>query len=481
MPSIVEVRVRDAVSPEDAAPLEKDDAPAEPNPPKDFAVSFAESVTRTANVYASSRPPSRRGVSQKTIPETSALEKMKRSVRRSGFVSGFGGRAGGFGGSLPPALERDPALRRLHEETRAARSLAKAYKSRLARAERAADLSHKFVTKYRGASLAAEARAAKAEAATKRLLGDEEAPRTLARLAAETRASAVKLEACITELRELRRANETLRRAREADRKTFRDSEKALLRRLDAAEAGRASLREEVASRARDARRAALEVRALEAKLFRPTPPSRRRENEVGAKQTRPNDAARADAPRESGAPASSVSTRAARLEAPPEPAPDPDPDPNPAPNRSPRLSRDEGTQIEEEEREAAEEHASANRSPPGSSSGGGDDADAPRVVLCVVCVEPESVPAPPAVELPPPSPRGGEPADAERASRRVSEDETRAREDDDTGSEEPCVVGSQTGFANRDARVAPNPPRETFFFARTTVASRSRAGTRTA
>ena len=65
MPSIVEVRVCDALSPEDAASLEKDDAPLTPKPPKDFTVSFAESVTRTANVYASSRPPSRRGVSGK--------------------------------------------------------------------------------------------------------------------------------------------------------------------------------------------------------------------------------------------------------------------------------------------------------------------------------------------------------------------------------------------------------------------------------
>ena len=141
MPSIVEVRVCDALSPEDTASLEKDDAPLTPKPPKDFTVSFAKSVTRTANVYASSRPPSRRGVSGKEHTRRRALNATETSAADSGF-----------GGSLPSALERDPALRRLHEEARAARSMAKTYKARMALAEKAADA-------YRTKSFAAEAQA----------------------------------------------------------------------------------------------------------------------------------------------------------------------------------------------------------------------------------------------------------------------------------------------------------------------------------
>ena len=226
MPSIVEVRVCDALSPEDTASLEKDDAPLTPKPPKDFTVSFAKSVTRTANVYASSRPPSRRGVSgkehtrftsraQKDATETSA----KLDSRR-------------FGGSLPSALERDPALRRVHEEARAARLMAKTYKARMQVAEKAAET-------YRTKSFAAELRASRVAADAKKLFGrssserlsfdtlDVDPGKALARLAKEREASRTKLEQYEQELRSLRRANETLRRARDADRKTFFFEKKA--------------------------------------------------------------------------------------------------------------------------------------------------------------------------------------------------------------------------------------------------------------
>ena len=265
MPSIVEVRVCDALSPEDTASLEKDDAPLTPKPPKDFTVSFAKSVTRTANVYASSRPPSRRGVSGKEHTRRRALNATETSAADSGF-----------GGSLPSALERDPALRRLHEEARAARSMAKTYKARMALAEKAADA-------YRTKSFAAEARASRVAADAKKLLGDAERlsfgdvvdpGKALARLAKEREASRTKLDQYEQELRSLRRANETLRRARDADRKTFFFEKKALAARLADAEATSASLREETARGRRDARRLALEVRTLEARLFRPEPPT---------------------------------------------------------------------------------------------------------------------------------------------------------------------------------------------------------------
>ena len=482
MPSIVEVRVCDALSPEDTASLEKDDAPLTPKPPKDFTVSFAKSVTRTANVYASSRPPSRRGVSGKEHTRRRALNATETSAADSGF-----------GGSLPSALERDPALRRLHEEARAARSMAKTYKARMALAEKAADA-------YRTKSFAAEARASRVAADAKKLLGDAERlsfgdvvdpGKALARLAKEREASRTKLEQYEQELRSLRRANETLRRARDADRKTFFFEKKALAARLADAEATSASLREETARGRRDARRLALEVRTLEARLFRPEPP------------TGPD------------------ATKRARTNAEPEPAPAP----APAPNLSPRRVREE----EEEEAEVAEEedadteevvpvmeeNQSLNPALPGSGSGGGE-ADAPCVVLCVVCVEPESLPAPPgrssaesaesaenaenaesaegvesaeSVESADVShePRVSSGASLSPSFSRLSEDDARSSgslDAPDASKESKESPGDASSVTDAETNARPNrtsaPRTERFFFARTTVASRSRAGTLT-
>ena len=476
MPSIVEVRVCDALSPEDTASLEKDDAPLTPKPPKDFTVSFAKSVTRTANVYASSRPPSRRGVSGKEHTRRRALNATETSAADSGF-----------GGSLPSALERDPALRRLHEEARAARSMAKTYKARMALAEKAADA-------YRTKSFAAEARASRVAADAKKLLGDAERlsfgdvvdpGKALARLAKEREASRTKLDQYEQELRSLRRANETLRRARDADRKTFFFEKKALAARLADAEATSASLREETARGRRDARRLALEMRTLEARLFRPEPP------------TGPD------------------ATKRARANA----------EPEPAPNLSPRRVREE----EEEEAEVAEEedadteevvpvmeeNQSLNPALPGSGSGGGE-ADAPCVVLCVVCVEPESLPAPPgrssaesaesaenaenaesaegvesaeSVESADVShePRVSSGASLSPSFSRLSEDDARSSgslDAPDASKESKESPGDASSVTDAETNARPNrtsaPRTERFFFARTTVASRSRAGTLT-
>ena len=467
MPSIVEVRVCDALSPEDAASLEKDDAPLTPKPPKDFTVSFAESVTRTANVYASSRPPSRRGVSgkehtrftsraQKDATETSA----KLDSRR-------------FGGSLPSALERDPALRRVHEEARAARLMAKTYKARMQVAEKAAET-------YRTKSFAAEVRASRVAADAKKLFGrsserlsfdtlDVDPGKALARLAKEREASRTKLEQYEQELRSLRRANETLRRARDADRKTFFFEKKVFTQRLAAAAATSASLREETARGRRDARRLALKVRTLEARLFRPEPP------------TGPD------------------ATKHARANAEPEPAPapEPEPEPAPAPNISPRRVREEEEEAEEAEEEDAdtedvvpvmEENHSLNPALSGSSSGGGE-ADAPHVVLCVVCVEPESLPAPPGASSAESaesaeSVEGVESADVShepRVSSGASLSPSLSRLSEDDAPDAPESPGDASVTDEQTTNASPSdaaPRRDRFFFARTTVASRSRAET---
>ena len=463
MPSIVEVRVCDALSPEDAASLEKDDAPLTPKPPKDFTVSFAESVTRTANVYASSRPPSRRGVSgkehtrftlraQKDATETSA----KLDSRR-------------FGGSLPSALERDPALRRVHEEARAARLMAKTYKARMQVAEKAAET-------YRTKSFAAELRASRVAADAKKLFGTNSSERlsfdtlvvdpgkALARLAKEREASRTKLEQYEQELRSLRRANETLRRARDADRKTFFFEKKVFTQRLADAAATSASLREETARGRRDARRLALEVRTLEARLFRPEPP------------------------------AGPDATKRARANARAEPAP------APAPNLSPRRVREEEEEAEEAE-EAEEEDAdtedvvpvmeenhSLNPALSGSSSGGGE-ADAPHVVLCVVCVEPESLPAPPgassaesADESADESAESADVSHEPRVSSGASLSPSLSRLSEDDAPDAPESPGDASVTDEQTTNASPSdaaPRRDRFFFARTTVASRSRAETR--
>ena len=470
MPSIVEVRVCDALSPEDAASLEKDDAPLTPKPPKDFTVSFAESVTRTANVYASSRPPSRRGVSgkehtrftsraQKDATETSA----KLDSRR-------------FGGSLPSALERDPALRRVHEEARAARLMAKTYKARMQVAEKAAET-------YRTKSFAAELRASRVAADAKKLFGrssserlsfdtlDVDPGKALARLAKEREASRTKLEQYEQELRSLRRANETLRRARDADRKTFFFEKKVFTQRLADAAATSASLREETARGRHDARRLALEVRTLEARLFRPEPP------------------------------AGPDATKRARANARAEPALEPAP--APAPNLSPRRVREEEEEAEEAEEEDAdtedvvpvmEESHSLNPALSGSSSGGGE-ADAPHVVLCVVCVEPESLPAPPGASSAESAEsaesvegvegvEGVESADVSherRVSSGASLSPSLSRLSEDDAPDAPESPGDASVTDEQTTNASPSdaaPRRDRFFFARTTVASRSRAET---
>ena len=453
MPSIVEVRVCDALSPEDAASLEKDDAPLTPKPPKDFTVSFAESVTRTANVYASSRPPSRRGVSGK--------EHTRRRARDATETSADDSRR--FGGSPPLALERDPALRRLHEEARAAKSMAKTYKARMQFAEKAADA-------YRTKSFAAEARASRVAADAKKLLGSSsetlnlDPGKALARLVNEREASRTKLERVEQELRSLRRANETLRRARDADRKTFFFEKKVFTQRLADAAATSASLREETARGRRDARRLALEVRTLEARLFRPEPP------------------------------AGPDATKRARANARAEPAP------APAPNLSPRRVREEAEEAEEAEEEDAdtedvvpvmEENHSLNPTLSGSSSGGGE-ADAPHVVLCVVCVEPESLPAPPgassaesADESADESAESAESADVShepRVSSGASLSPSLSRLSEDDAPDAPESPGDASVTDEQTTNASPSdaaPRRDRFFFARTTVASRSRAETR--
>ena len=192
-------RVRRAV-PEDTASLEKDDAPLTPKPPKDFTVSFAKSVTRTANVYASSRPPSRRGVSGKEHTRRRALNATETSAADSGF-----------GGSLPSALERDPALRRLHEEARAARSMAKTYKARMALAGKPRTrLERNRSPPRRGVRVAADAKKLSATPNDSRS-ATSSTRKALAR--PKNEASRAKLEQYEQELRSLRPPAD-LRRAR---------------------------------------------------------------------------------------------------------------------------------------------------------------------------------------------------------------------------------------------------------------------------
>jgi predicted nucleic acid-binding Zn-ribbon protein len=471
MPSVAEVRVCDALSSEDAASLEEDDAPQERKPPKDFNVSFAQSVSRTANVYNSARPPSRTGVSSRSLKTRHTLP--KRSDKGDAF-------SGGFGGSLSQvALERDPTLRRLHEDAKATRSLAKRYKAQLVLAEKAADA-------YRNASFEAKAKVSRLEAATRRLFssrGDDvekDAATTLARLDRERQASSNKLAKCEDEMADLRRANETLRRARSADRKKHRDAARAFKDELASAAAATRAARDELAAERKNARRKTLEVRTLEAKLFRPEPPSQ-------TKTVSMNTAC------------DSVCDSMPRL--PPVARVPGDAEGSAPPQTEPELEDEEAAAAEEDTEQAhdealtdteidapvvAESEAPSRLSVPGSSSGGESSVgpDAPRVVLCVVCVEPEkAVPAPAA------SAKKLADAEDETNHSHVSNDVSLSFPNDDDDDE------GTAGTSRRDASDAPagSPteaermtrekeeekiPRERFFFARTTVASRSRAGT---
>jgi hypothetical protein len=151
-------------------------------------------------------------------------------------------------------------------------------------------------------------------------------------------------------------------------------------------------------------------------------------------------------------------------------------------------LAHDEaltGTEIDAPAFVVAESEAPSRLSVPGSSSGGESSVgpDAPCVVLCVVCVEPEKafpVSAASAKKL----------ADAEDETNHshVSNDFKPPSFPDDDDDDEDTA-----GTSRRDASDAPavspteaermtrekeQQKRERFFFARTTVASRSRAGT---
>lgn len=503
MPSVAEVRVCDALSSEDAASLEEDDAPQKRKPPKDFNVSFAQSVSRTANVYNSARPPSRTGVSSRSFPPRHTLP--KRSTPDKAFS--VGGARFGFGGSPhgSVALDSDPTLRRLHEEAKATRSLAKRYKAQLVLAEKAADA-------YRNASFEAKAKVSRLEAATRRLFSFDDdvsdAATTLARLDREREATARKLAKCEDEMANLRRANETLRRARTADRKKHRDAEKAFRDELASAAAATRAARDELAAERKNARRAALEVRTLEAKLFRPEPPSLSMNNTAPSvcdgKMPRLPPVARGPGNLE-GAPACARCAERLEAAAPPQMEPELEDEEAAEAEEDTEETHDEASSLTDEAIDApvviksTETEAPSRVSVPGSSSGGDVGPDAPRVVLCVVCVEPENV-------FPAPAPAAKtEDAEDEIHHAYVSNDEPSFPDDDareDTAgttrsdaSDAPDALDEaermtrekkkkkDADAARGESAAEPEPARrkmsrDRFFFARTTVASRSRAGT---
>jgi hypothetical protein len=175
----------------------------------------------------------------------------------------------------------------------------------------------------------------------------------------------------------------------------------------------------------------------------------------------------------------------------------------SPPPQTEPPLEDEEAAAAEEDTEQAhdealtdteidapafvvAESEAPSRLSVPGSSSGGESSVgpDAPRVVLCVVCVEPEKA-------FPAPAASAKKLADAEDETHHshVSNDFKPLSfpndDDDDEGSagtsrsdasDAPAV--SPTEDDARMTREKELQKRERFFFARTTVASRSRAGT---
>ena len=472
MPSVAEVRVCDALSSEDAASLEEDDAPQERKPPKDFNVSFAQSVSRTANVYNSARPPSRRGVSSRSLKTRHTLP--KRSDKGDAF-------SGGFGGSLSQvALERDPHMRRLHEEAKATRSLAKRYKAQLVLAEKAADA-------YRNASFEAKAKVGRLEAATRRLFssrGDDvekDAATIVERLDRERQASSIKLAKCEDEMADLRRANETLRRARAADRKKHRDAARAFKDELASAAAATRAARDELVFERKNARRKTLEVRTLEAKLFRPEPPSQ-------TKTVSMNTACDSVCDSMPRLPQFARVPGDAEGSAPPQTEPPLEDEEAAAAEEDTEQAHDEAltdTEIDAPAFVVAESEAPSRLSVPGSSSGGESSVgpDAPCVVLCVVCVEPEK-----AVPVSAASAKKLADAEDETNHSHVSSDFKPPcfpdDDDDDEGtagtsrrdaSDAPAVSPTE---AERTTREKEEQKRERFFFARTTVASRSRAGT---
>jgi hypothetical protein len=472
MPSVAEVRVCDALSSEDAATLEEHDAPQERKPPKDFNVSFAQSVSRTANVYNSARPPSRTGVSSRSLKTRHTLP--KRSDKGDAF-------SGGFGGSLSQvALERDPTLRRLHEEAKATRSLAKRYKAQLVLAEKAADA-------YRNASFEAKAKVSRLEAATRRLFssrGDDvekDAATIVERLDRERQATCIKLAKCEDEMADLRRANETLRRARSADRKKHRDAAKAFKDELASAAAATRAARDELVFERKNARRKTLEVRTLEAKLFRPEPPSQTKTVSMNTACDSVCDEGMPRLPQFARVPGDAEGS------APPQTEPPLEDEEAAAAEEDTEQAHDEAltdTEIDAPAFVVAESEAPTCLSVPGSSSGGESSVgpDAPCVVLCVVCVEPEK-----AVPVPAASAKKLADAEDETNHSHVSIDVSLSVPNDDDDDEDTA------GTSRRDASDAPavspteaermtrekeQQKRERFFFARTTVASRSRAGT---
>ena len=406
------------------------------------------------------------------------------------------------------ALDSDPTLRRLHEEAKATRSLAKRYKAQLVLAEKAADA-------YRNASFEAKAKVSRLEAATRRLFSFDDdvsdAATTLARLDREREATARKLAKCEDEMANLRRANETLRRARTADRKKHRDAEKAFRDELASAAAATRAARDELAAERKNARRAALEVRTLEAKLFRPEPPSLSMNNTAPSvcdgKMPRLPPVARGPGNLE-GAPACARCAERLEAAAPPQTEPELEDEEAAEAEEDTEETHDEASSLTDEAIDApvviksTETEAPSRVSVPGSSSGSDVGPDAPRVVLCVVCVEPENV-------FPAPARRSAKTEDAEDEIHHayVSNDEPSFPDEKNDARE--ATAGTTRSDASdapdaldeaermtrekkkiKDADAArgesaaePEPARrkmsrDRFFFARTTVASRSRAGT---
>jgi hypothetical protein len=279
---------------------------------------------------------------------------------------------------------------------------------------------------------------------------------------------------------DLRRANETLRRARSADRKKHRDAAKAFKDELASAAAATRAARDELVFERKNARRKTLEVRTLEAKLFRPEPPSQ-------TKTVSMNTACDSVCDSMPRLPQFARVPGDAEGSAPPQTEPPLEDEEAAAAEEDTEQAHDEAltdTEIDAPAFVVAESEAPTCLSVPGSSSGGESSVgpDAPCVVLCVVCVEPEK-----AVPVPAASAKKLADAEDETNHSHVSIDVSLSVPNDDDDDEDTA------GTSRRDASDAPavspteaermtrekeQQKRERFFFARTTVASRSRAGT---
>jgi hypothetical protein len=348
-------------------------------------------------------------------------------------------------------------------------------------------LAEKAADAYRNASFEAKAKVSRLEAATRRLFssrGDDvekDAATTVERLDRERQASSIKLAKCEDEMADLRRANETLRRARAADRKKHRDAARAFKDELASAAAATRAARDELAAERKNARRKTLEVRTLEAKLFRPEPPSQTKTVSMNTACDSVCDEGMPRLPQFARVPGDAEGS------APPQTEPPLEDEEAAAAEEDTEQAHDEAltdTEIDAPAFVVAEAEAPSRLSVPGSSSGGESSVgpDAPCVVLCVVCVEPEkAVPAPAA------SAKKLADAEDETHHSHVSSDVSPSFPNDDDDDEDTA------GTSRRDASDAPavSPTeaermtrekelqkRERFFFARTTVASRSRAGT---